>query len=37
MPNFFVRKRGLCGKGLNPKLAIDRSCVTTDKIEEVWE
>jgi hypothetical protein len=35
-PEFFVRERGLCGKGLNPKLAVDMACVTPEKIEEVW-
>jgi hypothetical protein len=35
-PDFFVRERGLCGKGLNPKLAVDMACVTAEKIEEVW-
>jgi hypothetical protein len=33
-PEFFMRERGLCGKGLNPKLAVDMACVTPEKIEE---
>jgi hypothetical protein len=35
-PEFFVKERGLCGKGMNPKLAVDMACVATEKIEEVW-
>ena len=34
--DFFLRKRGLCGKGMNPKLGMDMVCVTVEKIEEVW-
>ena len=33
---FFVTERGLCGEGLNPKLASDMAVVTQEKIEEVW-
>jgi hypothetical protein len=35
-PEFFVKERGLSGKGLNPKLAVDMACVTPEKLEEVW-
>ena len=34
--NFFIHERGLSGSGLNPKLASDMSCVTPEKIEEIW-
>jgi hypothetical protein len=34
--DFFIKERGLCGSGLNPKLASDMSCVTLEKIEEIW-
>ena len=33
---FFETERGLCGEGLNPKLASDMAVVTQEKIEEVW-
>lgn len=33
---FFIKERGLCGSGLNPKLASDMACVTPEKIEEIW-
>jgi hypothetical protein len=33
---FFVTERGLCGEGLNPKLASNMAVVTQEKIEEVW-
>lgn len=33
---FFCNERGLCGQGLNPKLATDMLCVTPEKIEEIW-
>ena len=33
---FFETDRGLCGEGLNPKLASDMAVVTQEKIEEVW-
>ena len=34
---FFTKERGLCGQGLNPKLAIDMVFITVEKIEEIWE
>jgi hypothetical protein len=34
--DFFVRERGLCSKGLNPKNSAEISFITTEKIEEVW-
>ena len=34
--DFFINKRGLSGSGLNPKLASDMSCVTPEKIEDIW-
>ena len=33
---FFEIERGLCGEGLNPKLASDMAVLTQEKIEEVW-
>jgi hypothetical protein len=35
--DFFVKERGLCGVGMNPKLPSDMACVTSEKIEEVWK
>jgi hypothetical protein len=35
-PDFFVKERGLCGLGLNPRLASDMTCMTAEKVEEVW-
>lgn len=35
--DFFVKERGLCGTGLNPKSPLDMACVTPDKLQEVWE
>jgi hypothetical protein len=34
--DFFVRERGLCSKGLNPKNSAEMSFITAEKIEEVW-
>ena len=34
--NFFSKERRLCRSSLNPKLALDMSCVTPEKIEEIW-
>ena len=34
--DFFSKERGLCRSGLNPKLASDMSCVTPEKIKEIW-
>jgi hypothetical protein len=34
--DFFIKRRGLYGSGLNPKLASDMSCITPEKIEEIW-
>ena len=34
--DFFINERGLSGSGLNPKLASDMSCVTPEKIEDIW-
>jgi hypothetical protein len=34
--DFFMKERGLCGLGLNPKLPSDMACVTSENIEEVW-
>jgi hypothetical protein len=33
---FFTKERGLCGQGLNPKLATNMVFVTVEKIEEIW-
>ena len=34
--DFFSKERGLCRLGLNPKLASNMSCVTPEKIDEIW-
>jgi hypothetical protein len=34
--DFFVRERGLCSKGLNPKNSVEMSFITVEKIKEVW-
>jgi hypothetical protein len=34
--DFCIKERGLCRSGLNPKLASNMSCITPEKIEEIW-
>jgi hypothetical protein len=34
-PEFFTKERGLCGQGLNPKLATNMVFVIAEKIEEI--
>jgi hypothetical protein len=33
--DFFVRERGLCGLGLNPRLASNMACVMAEKMEDI--